>query len=277
MGARSRTARTATPFLGSKDFDGKWFPPASKVTNGGEASFTGVLSATNVKRTEVVKLLKALVGSGYELAKRKTKKHTSVHPVVACIGDQGDGALISWGKVNPTGIHYSEMILAIPFVQKKGSKSWYTAIVRMYLDNQGAVGGGLAYGYRKQYANISCIGDKLAIWITAGGPRLRGKAVWGPTWHKGPAALKDVKNFPNFADLHGMMTTRLLGEGGICSQFDWDMAGAMVATATTSYTIQRPFLKGMSAWPKMSPYDSPKDGAVVMRGLIWRLGAVIKC
>ena len=104
----------ATPFLGEADFEGQRIAAGSPVTEGGQATYNGLITFTNVPREMVANLLPA----GFELAARATTGAPGLHPVVLLFGDQTDGAAVIGGNHAPTGVHYSELIFAVPFVQR---------------------------------------------------------------------------------------------------------------------------------------------------------------
>lgn len=260
-------------FLREADFEGHPVPPAGAVTTGGlQGTYNGVLTFANVDRTTVSQLLP----ENFELAPRKTSHLPNLHPVVLMFGDPTDGAfVVSPTAIQPTGIHYSEMILAVPFVQKQNqSGGWHTYIVRMYLDNSAAVAGGIPYGYQKVLASIEWKGRYARVWDTLAGDYLEGDFHWGARWYDGNEALSKI---PNFQDMVNIMTTELLGRNGpisICSHFEWSLDEARVSKAYTSYTMKKAFRADMVAWPGLSPFENVKNGAVVMRGLRWRLKPV---
>jgi hypothetical protein len=260
-------------FLGEADFDGQPIPSPG-VTTGGQATYIGVLTFTNINRDRVA----ALLPSGFQLAPRKTTRTPNVHPVLLLFGDQTDGASVLPGvPLQPSGFHYSEMIFAVPFVQKTGQPGWHTFIVRMYLDNIPTTLAGLAFGYQKEHAWIEWTGDYARIWkssLLGDQDLLEGNFSWGAQWYDANDALQTI---PNFQDMVNIMTTRLLGQTGgnlVCSHFEWNLDQAKVARAETSYTMTAPFRSGMGAWPGLSPFKNVKDGAVVVRGLRWSLATL---
>ena len=264
------SACASSSFLGSGDFEGDWIAAPSPVLAGGQSTFTGVLTISNVARAEVVGLLPL----GYELAGRTTSGSQDVHPIVLAFGDQTDGASVVGGITVPNGVHYSEMILAVPFVQKVNQPGWHTMIVRMYLDNDAAVLAGALFGYQKQKAWLRWAGDVVQIQKTLGGDLLEGTFSWGTPWHDGSQALTAV---PNFQDIVDIMTTRLLGRTGvfpICSHFEWDLQDTRVAPAVTAYDMKDAFTSSMGSWPMLSPFVNVVDGAVIVRGIRWRLSSV---
>lgn len=257
-------------FLGEADFEGHKVLANGPISTGGlQATYNGILTFSNIDRSVV----SALLPSNFELAPRKTAKYPNLHPVVLMFGDQTDAALVlSQVDTQPNGVHYSEMILAIPFVQRQGKTgAWHTYIVRMYLDNAAAVAGGLAFGYKKVLTSIEWQGKQARIWQPIGGDLLTANFVWGAHWYDGSAAFT---NLTNFRDMVSIMTTEILGHNGLlplCSHFEWNFDNARVATVSTTYTMNRPFRNDMSAWPGLSPWVNVADGAVVVRGMRWRL------
>jgi hypothetical protein len=263
-------------FLGEDDFEGHSVPPVGPVVAGGlQGTYIGTMTFTNIDRSTVANLLPP----GFELAPRATTNKPDLHPIVLLFGDPTDGAFVlSATSIQPTGIHYSEMILAIPFVQKTGQTgAWHTYIVRMYLDHQAAVTGGIPYAYKKVLASIEWTGRYARVWESPGGDLLEGDFRWGAKWYDGNAALLSV---PNFQDMVNIMSTEILGHNGIipiCSQFEWNFDRARVAKAYSTYTMKQPFRVDMGSWPALSPFKNVNNGAVVMRGLRWRLASQIAC
>jgi hypothetical protein len=278
--AAKKNTRGANAFLGSKDFQGKWLIDTGPVTVGGQSTFTGLLSFTNVPRDLVARELP----NGYELAPRRTGGQADKHPVLLCFGDHGDGVLKGIpGFPDKTGYHYSEVIAAAPFVRRRGQPGWFTFVLRMYLDSHLAVSlGNRVFGYRKQKGTLLWTGDQAEVWAKPKGAKeekkyLEGELVWGAGWYDGNAALERI---PNFAEMQKIMSTRVLGwkTGArklVISRFEWNVSRAKVATAKTSYRMVRPFQTSMSAWPNLSPFENARDGAVVVRGVLWRLGGKV--
>lgn len=253
-------------FLGENDFEGHVVPPSGVVSTGGtQGTYNGVIAFSNIDRSHVNQLLP----TGFELSPRRTTRTPHLHPIVILFGDVTDGSvLISSTATHPTGVHYSEMILAIPFVQKiDGTGGWHTYIVRMYLDDSAAVTGGIPFGYAKVLASVEWTGIHARIWQPYGSEFLESTLRWGARWYDGQEAIDKLGNFE---DMVNIMTTEILGENLVCSQFEWNLDRARVARAKTSHTMKQPFKTGMSTWPGLSPYKNVRRGAVVVRGLRWR-------
>jgi hypothetical protein len=253
-------------FLGTADFDGAPAPASGPVSLGGQATYLGVMAFSNVDRATVDDLLPC----GYRLAKRTTAREPDVHPVLLLFGDQTDGHYLLPAP-SPNGIHYSELILAIPFVQRAGSFAWHNYVVRMYLDHEGATKAGVPYGYQKRLARIEWHGDIARVSALDTTPLFEGTFEWGGPWRD---FVDAQANIPNFSDMVAIMRTRVLGHMflGLCSQWEWDFTDARIAPATTSYDMITPFTVKMKDWPALSPFRSVPDGAVILRGLRWRLG-----
>ncbi|KPJ82977.1 MAG: hypothetical protein AMS19_06055 [Gemmatimonas sp. SG8_23] len=255
-------------FLGVADFEGGPILASSSVTTGAEGTYLGVVTFTNVDRTKV----EALLPSAYRLAARKTSHESDVHPVMLLFGDQTDGhyLLPDPAPPVPTGIHYSELIFLVPFVQRKGLPGWHNYVVRMYLDQDEAVVAGIPYGYQKRKAWIEWRGDEARVYDPKMGPLWRGTLTWGTPWRDYADATASLPRFP---DLVAIMRTRILGHHfvGLCSHWEWDFSDARIAQATTSYDMVSPFRLDMKDWPALSPFDGVADGAFVLRGVRWRL------
>ena len=242
------TPSAATRFFGEADFDGLHIAASGPVRVGGQSTYNGLITFTNVRRDMVARLLPA----NFQLAERTTTDLPDLHPAVLLFGDQTDAATVNDDDITPTGIHYSEMIFAIPFVQRVGRSGWHTHIIRMYLDNDAAVAAGTIFGYQKQKACFE----------------------WRCPWHDGESASAEI---PNFRDMVSIMTTRILGQTEgvpICSHFEWSLRGAKVAALKGSFSMRQPFRDGMGDWPGLSPFDNATDGAIVVRGMRWRLASL---
>jgi hypothetical protein len=277
----------ADEFLGTADFEGSPIHPAGNKPTLAQATYNGVLTFTNLDRA----LVEALLPKGYQLAKNKSFWQKSKHPVALLFGDQTDAYLFALGHATPTNlaarVHYSEMILGIPFVQKAGQPGWHTYIVRMYLDDTAAVLGGAAYGYAKLFACLDWTGSNIRIWRgvlacpgTLGLKKelLVGEFGFKGAWLDGDDALTGLKNFQ---DMNDIWTTRILGrtalDKSVCSYFEWDFSAARVARAVTTYSFESAFRGDMSAWPALGKLDSVAYGAATVRGLRWRLAAPFSC
>lgn len=266
-------AAVTSRFLGEADFEGSKIAAGGPVTDGGQSTYIGLMSFSNVDHDTVASLLPP----GFALAPRSTGDVPDVHPVVLLFGDQTDAMTLTGGAAVPTGIHYSEMIFAVPFVVQAASRArWHTHIIRMYLDNQVAVAAGEAFGYAKQLASLEWTGDDIRVW--QGSDLLTGTFEWGSKWYDVESAFDEI---PNFRDMVSIMTTRILGKKTVlglpvpvCSHFEWDLRQARVAVAEGSYSMQQSFRPDMAAWPALSPFNNAGDGAVIVRGMHWRLSTL---
>lgn len=275
----------ADEFLGNADFEGN--PVAAPVaTSGVQSTYNGFLTITNLSRT----LVEAVLPPDFKLAKNKSFWQKTKHPVLLLFGDQTDGVMFSPGGEMPAPAlnrgHYSEAILAIPYVQRVGQPGWLTYIVRMYLDDALAVAGGSTFGYAKQHGCLDWEGTRVNIWqqlATCPLPfpfhlltrdLLSGDFDFSGSWYDGPAALSQIPNLPNMV---GMVTAKVLGMSSngtpICSFFEWDLSDARVAKASTTLRFQSAFRSTMTNWPGLGDLDNVDEGAVAVRGVRWRLAA----
>ena len=141
----------------------------------------------------------------------------------------------------------------------------------MYLDNDGAVAAGTAFGYQKKKAWLEWNGDDIRVYSQFKELLLEGSFEWGSTWYDGESAFAQI---PNFRAIVSIMTTRILGQTNgipICSHFEWNLGDAKVAEVKGSYSMKRPFREDMNEWPLLSPFYNATGGAVVVRGMRWRL------
>jgi hypothetical protein len=141
----------------------------------------------------------------------------------------------------------------------------------MYLDNDAAVAAGTLFGYQKKKAWLEWKGDEIRVYSEFEELLLEGTFEWGSPWYDAETA---VAHIPNFADMVSIMTTRILGKTNgvpICSHFEWNLRRAKVAAVKGSYSMKMPFREDMDKWPYLSPFSNSIDGAIVVRGLRWRL------
>ncbi len=280
----------ADKFLGPAVFQGSPLPRPPGLAPEGQATWNGYLTFTNLDRKQVASLLP----SGYVLAANSALP--AEHPVALIFGDQTDGVNflvpLAPGKPVPVTfthrVHYSEVILGVPFVQKAGQPGWHTYIVRMYLDYGVAVIGGARYDYAKQFACLDWTGWEVEIWqqpvvcqpqpppvLLQRKNLLSGDFRVTSGWRSGPDALANTKNFRQMVDI---WTTKLLGRNAAkCSFFDWNLDDAQVARAATTYRFQSPFRPDLKTWPALGDLANVADGAVAVRGLYWGLGAPVPC
>lgn len=281
----------ADDFLGDADFQGAPIS-TSPLSAGSQSTYNGFLTLTNLDRT----LVAALVPTGFQLAPNVSFWNQNKHPVLVLYGDQTDGATFLGSVVVPAPPidrgHYSEAILAIPYVQRTGGTGgWHTYIVRMYLDNAAAVAGGTIFGYAKQLGCLDWRGAIVKIWqqpVVCPAPPpyslvtrslLEGSLRFDGSWYDGTVAHNHI---PNLADMIGMVTTKILGKSysgaSICSFFEWSLDDARVAKATATHVFQSPWRSSnMGAWPGLGNLANVNDGAVALRGVRWRLGAPTAC
>lgn len=275
----------ADDFLGNADFEGNPIT-APAPTAGVQSTYNGFLTITNLSRT----LVEAVLPTDFKLAKNKSFWLKTKHPVLLLFGDQTDGAFFSGQNVLPTPplyrAHYSEIILAIPYVQRTGQPGWHTYITRMYLDNETAVVGGETYGYAKKRACLDWEGTDVRVWQqpnscpvglvwpynTLWRPLLTADLRYSGVWYDGPAALGSVPNLP---DMVGMVTAKILGkdsnDDSVCSFFEWDLTDARIAEASTTHRFLARFRSSMGPWPALGTLANVNKGAVAVRGVRWRL------
>ena len=268
-------------FLGQEDFSGA---PAnvSPVVNGYQSTFNGIVTFNNVD----LALVSNLLPNGYELSPRLTSKLPNKHPVVILFGDQTDGAGVFNGSSVPpysNRIHYSEIVVLVPFVQKSGDPAgkWHNYVARMYLDNTVPITGGLFYGYNKQPAIINWAGEKAHVRKAyfSGSDLLNGEFKWFGNWYSGASARSYLKNFD---DGLGILATTILGDQRwldevICSHWEWNLDNAKIARASTEFRIESSFRSDMVSWPAYSPFVSEDDSAFYVKGVQWRLANPESC
>ncbi len=272
---------TSDKFLGPDDFVGV---PASfdPIELGYQSTFNGIVTFNNVDKD----LVSELVPTDYELADRSTSELPDKHPIVLLFGDQTDGAgVVSGDPVYPYNdrIHYSEIILLIPFVKKSGDPTgqWHNYVARMYLDHTVPLGGGIFYGYKKLPAIINWAGQDAHAReaLPWGSDLLNGSFKWFGTWHSGTSALA---NLPNFDDTAEILATGILGDHRwldkrTCSNWEWSLEDARIAKVSASYSMEKKFRSEMSSWLALSPFTSEDNSAFFLKGVRWRLAEPKDC
>ena len=267
-------------FLGQDDFVGSPLP-ADPVANGYRGTYNGLLVFNNVDKS----LAAGLLPAGFELAPRQTSHLPDKHPVILLFGDQTDGISIAAGQlvIPPKNrVHYSEVILIVPFVRKTSwstSDRWHNYVVRMYLDNVLPITGGVFYGYNKANAIIHWAGRNAVVRLPPAGPSGTPVMTGAFKWLGRSHSAAEAKNrLANFEDALGIMNTTVLGYRGlVCSHWHWDLDKARIHPAETSYTMQTEFRSDMRGWPALSPFESEANSAFVLRGVHWSLANPKTC
>jgi hypothetical protein len=263
-------------FLGPGDFTGTFRKPSSVPQIGAESTFRGALTFFNMPRSDVARIVPA----GIELAAKRASK-PDVHPVLLILGRHEN---LRWLLPVPDArqlpLSYSELVLLVPFVERRGATNWHSLAVRMHLDNRAAVKlGNEYYGYAKELATLSSVyEDGAPTRFETNKPTryfdadLRHEGAW-----RNDEQAKTT--LPNYPDMQAILSMPILGikaERYVCSYFQWDSSAAYVRPMVTRHEFVERFVDGMDSWTKR-PIDGATDGAIALRGLVWRLGWPFDC
>jgi hypothetical protein len=264
-------------FLGPGDFVGSFRTPSSVPNIGAESTFQGALTFFNLPRSDVAQV----VPGGIELAAKQASA-PELHPVVLVFGRQDDLRwLLPGPNPPPLPSSYSELVLLIPFVQRRGAANWHSLAARMYLDDPvPLLLGNLHYGYAKELATLfgtSADGALIKFETRKATTRyfeadLRHAGDWR-THEEAQATL------PNYRDMQMILSMPILGitaRRNVCSYFQWDYSAISIRPMITHHQFLEPFVDGMGPWTK-KPIDSATEGAIALRNLKWRIGRPFDC
>lgn len=264
-------------FLPPSDFDGddNHRPPPVQPLGGGRAIFNGEMVFANVSRSKA----KALLPQGANLALAANQgTHPQAHPMIHLYGKQTQTSWIINGQPVPIGSDYGEFMLLIPFVQIGASPQWHNFVVRMYLEDAGAVSLGYYFGYRKQLAKVhlAAHGCKVSVVNLFNPLKLREvftsdhqmNTSTGPTQQQNLGDMKTIMSMPILGvdELTGVQH---------CSYFALDYGYATVEPIVCSHKYLPAF---DPAIPVTSTMTSVDDGAVAIQNLEWRIDfPALKC
>lgn len=257
-------------FLPPSDFDGddNHRPPPVKPLGGGRAIFNGEMVFANVARTDAESLLPQ--GANLALAANQGT-HPDSHPVIQLHGKQTKTAWIIDGQQVPIGNDYGELMLLIPFVQIGASPQWHNFVVRMYLEDAGAVAIGYYFGYRKRLARVDIApgGCAVSLGLNPFNP-LQLTEVFTSSHQMNTSA--QAKQLPNWADMRTIMAMPMLGMDELtriqyCSYFELDFGKAIVEPIDST----QQYLPGFDPAIPMAATLSVAEGAVTMQDVEWRI------
>jgi hypothetical protein len=259
-------------FPGPADFNGGYESRGADATEGAQSTYDGSIVATTLARSLVARVLP----DGFALASRKNGGDQ--HPVMYLVGHQREPLRLHNGATEPIpDAHpYQEMMLIVPFVARDAGDQWHTFVVRMYLDDAGAIAiGNSVYAYAKDLADLYQTGapEHVATQVT---PALRpihfgSDVMLTGSWR---SSYDAETSLPRWRDLQSIFEMPILGVDSVrnvCSYWEWNYAHAEVAPATSRHRFYQPFRAGMDDWVALGPLSSAPDGAVAVRGLRWRL------
>ena len=259
-------------FPGPGDFAGMYEARSRDATEGAQSTYDGSIVVTLLHRS----LVENVLPGGFRLAARTDGANE--HLVILVIGHQRDPLALHNGATRriPDAHDYQEMILLVPFVLYGSGAQWHTFVVRMYLDDFGAIGiGNTVYAYAKDVADLTETGTRDHL-TTQVAPLLRGiyfgsDVMLTDRWRSAAAAEASM---PRWRDLQTIFEMPVVGVDElrhVCSYWEWDYSKVEVAPATSRHQFYHSFRDGMDDWVTLGPLTSALDGAVALRGLRWRL------
>jgi len=251
-------------FLSPSDFDGNDSnrPVSGDPLGGGSAIYNGQIAFANMNRADAQALLpnKADIKLATNIG-----AHPAVHPVLHLHGKQTQTAWVINGNHVPVGNDYGEFMLLIPFVQIGGSSQWFNFVVRMYLNDPGAVVLGKDFGYRKQLAFVDVLASsfdvRLMDLLNPFNPRPAFHAVHAPN-----------AGTPDWPAMEAILSMPILGIDELtgvrlCSYFRLDFTAATIDPIDCTDSYKPAFEPAMNALPM----TNVKDGAVDVVGLTWQI------
>jgi hypothetical protein len=269
-----------TNFPASSQFVGTYVPNPSEVLNGGQSTYHGSIAVTLLDRAIVEQVLP----NTFTLALRTDA--ATMHPVIHLIGHQRDLFFLEFGVPVPApDPGYAEMSLLVPFVvlsqnASLSSAKWHSFVVRMYLNDLGALSAGNSYyAYRKEIAAMQeSLAPKIINWAVS--PQPQGDVFNSTVTRTGGWSSLGNASISGLADVQTLFAMPLVGadvdaNGNatrvICSYWEWDYTNAEVAQATSDHKFLQQFCSGMSGW--VGQPNGPSGEAIEIRGLRWRLAS----
>lgn len=262
-----------TPFPGPKDFAGGFDPAARPAADGGQSTYEGALFVAMLDR----KLVAAVLPAGLELAQPLAAG--AEHPVILLVGNQRNPLKLRGGVTYPIPLSndYREAMLLVPFVVRTaGNQRWHTYVVRMFLDDVRPVAiGNTIFGYEKVLAILAESGAfpnvKTNVRDFASTLLFESDVQTTGPWQASAAAT----GVPRWADFQTIFEMPIVGTlpfvGFVCSYWEWYYANTDVAPATSRFRFAQPFRPSMSDWVALGTLTNAPGGALVVRGLRWRL------
>lgn len=256
-------------FLPPTDFDGDDGnrPAGGLRLGGGSAIFNGQIAFANVNRVDAQALLPK--NAGIKLATHMGD-YPTVHPVLHLHGKQTQTAWVVNGDRLPIGNDYGEFMLLIPFVHLGSSSQWFNFVVRMYLNDPGAVLLGKDFGYRKQGAFVDVLAGSFDV-------RLLdpfNPFVPRPAFHAdhAPNTSASAAQLPHWPSMEAILSMPILGVDEftgmrLCSYFRLDFKAATIDPIDCTDSYKPAFDPATSALPM----TNVQDGAVDVAGVDWQI------
>jgi len=234
----------------------------------GTARFSGCFACTTWPRSALEKLLPP------SLALAPNVSGTAdVHPLLFLFGQQREGSILFGGMTVPMGQQFTEFGVAIPYVTRRDEPHLHTYVPRMYSSGFAQVrDGNVHYGFNKQQAALDHHGPIVTL-STSEGPLLWHAAVEaaGPWRRNGEAASASA------TALQAAFALPIIGrkESGryVRSYFDLGWRDALIRPVRCAMSIDAPLIDGLDP----QSCASATDGAVEVRGMLWRLSWPEQC
>jgi len=263
-------------FPTSGQFAGAYVPNDSAAQWGGQSTYDGSIAVTLFERA----IVEPVLPPGFSLAARTDGATT--HPVIHMIGHQRNPMLLEDGFLIPAlDLGYKEMTLLIPYVVANSGTMWHTFVVRMFLDDIAAIDiGNSWFAYQKEFAALPETDapnvvdtDVMALF---NGDVFSSAVTQNSQW---TCACDAPAVVPSWRDVQTLFAMPIVGvdvdptSGHVtrilCSYWEWDYANVYVAAASSQHDFVRICRPGMGGW--VGPCSSPSGGALMIRGLRWRL------
>jgi hypothetical protein len=256
-------------FLPLSDFDGddSHRPVPYVKLGGGSAVYNGQIVFSNMLRADVAALLPPWVD--VKLATNHGA-HPDVHPVFHLHGEQTNTAWVIDGRRLPVGSNYWEFMLLIPFVQVGASPQWFNFVVRMYLNDWGAVLLGKDFGYRKVWGLFDVVANTFDVKLPDFFNPFAEQAAFHSHYEANPGArAAELQNWPMMETIASMpilgvdeVTGAKLG-----SYFRLDFSAATLSPVDCTHDYKPAFDPAMGA----GIMTSVEDGAVDVTGVVWQI------
>ena len=254
---------TQPSFMEADNFIGDYFPDQRWPTFfAGESSYDGTIVFTGLQRDIVEDVLPD------DLVLGENNISSDFHPILLITGVQTSG--FAGLPTIPIKFSYDEQILIIPFVRHVNGEFWHNYVVRMYLNSDVAVMGGiLIWGYPKEKAEFDTASE---LKIYEGGVELFSSQI---TRSNGWRSHSEARlEFENFKEMEEILRMPIMGEGIFswdftCSYFEWTFPYGEIQEIDMDYEFVNSFAPGMGAW--LGEHTNIVEGAWRVENMRWKL------
>ena len=225
-----------------------------------QSRFSGGVMVAMVPRADVARMLPPDIDLAEPVASAQ-----DTHPLVVVVGTHRDCAALVAGRAVGTAPDYRELIIAVPYVRRRGGRWLHVCVPSAHSDAAITVwNGNVHYGFAKRAARFRWQDDLLLVTSDDGALACHGAFVERPAAGGGPEPPD------GFAHLRAAMTLPTLGQragaGPVSAYFDWRIAAGRVRPAQAYLALDQPI-------GTLAPceWQAAPGGAFAVADLWWRL------